>query len=166
MAGAHMPYWVWGFRLGRNICRASRRFSILGKNRSAISLSAPQGMCSRFRAAGRAARPRPLGGLGGVFAPEQERDALARYLARPITLCVGDEYREHTDPSLARSRAARRQGPDRLTRAAKTFDPAAVAALRRGLPFNWAFEVVPGFGHVANEMLEPRIAAPIMPPAN
>lgn len=163
MDGGHMPYWLWGFSAGGQYLSRVAAFQPLRREPERIIIVSPsshvQPLLGRWPAGERA----PYG-LGGIFPPQEEAAALRHYLARPITLCVGDEDRERTDPSLGRSRAARRQGPDRLARAAKTFDTGAMAALRTGQPFNWRLEVIPGVGHAASDMLAPSIAAPIMVP--
>ncbi len=159
--GRSLPYWLWGFSAGAQFLSRVAAFQPLRAAPERIVIVSPsvhvQPLLGRWPS-GEAA---PYG-LGGVFHGEEEREVQRRYLERPVTLCVGAEDHEATDPTLGRNRAARRQGPDRLARAARTFDLGAMTALRLDCDFGWQLKIVPGVGHSARDMLEPLRAMAIM----
>jgi hypothetical protein len=159
--GRGLPYWLWGFSAGAQFLSRVAAFQPLPREPERYVIVSPsvhvQPLIGRWPQ-GEAA---PYG-LGGLFETEEERQVQRRYLGRPLTLCVGAEDDEATDPTLGRNRAARRQGPDRLSRAARTFDLGAMTALRLGCDFGWQLKIVPGIGHSARDMLEPLTAMSVM----
>lgn len=155
------PYWLWGFSAGAQFLSRVAAFQDLVSAPQRIVIVSPSShvlpITGRFPT-GEAA---PYG-LGGIFPKGIEQARQIRYLERPITLCVGLEDREVTDPTLARSRAAQRQGPDRLSRATKTYNLGAMTALRLRCGFNWEIKIVPGVDHSAQAMLDPLRAMQII----
>lgn len=156
-----LPYWLWGFSAGGQFLSRVAAFQDLPRGPERFVIVSPsthvQPQLGRWPH-GEAA---PYG-MGGIFPPEDERAMLVRYLGRPITLSIGEEDNETTDPALGRNAAARRQGPNRLYRTSKTFDLAAMTALRLRCDFGWRLKIVPGVGHAAGEMLTPEIAQAVM----
>lgn len=159
--GRGLPYWLWGFSAGAQFLSRVAAFQPLPREPERYVIVSPsvhvQPTVGRWPQ-GEAA---PYG-LGGVFEEAEERRVQRRYLERPVTLCVGADDTELTDPTLGRNRAARRQGPDRLSRAARTFDLGAMTALRLGCDFGWQLKIVPGIGHSARDMLAPQTAMAVM----
>ena len=79
-------------------------------------------------------------------------DALLRaYLARPITLLLGDE--DTGSKNLAENDAAMQQGGTRLERGRRTFAAAQATARAHAWAFGWHLVEVPGVGHNARSML-------------
>ncbi|MBC9247429.1 hypothetical protein H4P12_12065 [Paracoccus sp. 11-3] len=155
------PYWLWGFSAGAQFLSRVAAFQDLVSAPQRIVIVSPSShvlpITGRFPA-GEAA---PYG-LGSIFPKGIEQARQIRYLERPITLCVGLDDREVTDPSLTRSAAAQRQGPDRLSRATKTYNLGAMTALRLRCAFNWQIKIVPGVDHSAQAMLDPSRAIQII----
>jgi hypothetical protein len=89
-------------------------------------------------------------GLRGVYAPPQDKAALRRYLARPVTVLLGGA--DTGSRWLAVSSQAEAQGRTRLERGETVFREAEQAARQYGVPFNWRLQIVPGVGHNAREM--------------
>jgi hypothetical protein len=88
-------------------------------------------------------RPFPEG-LGGLGLDEQ---ALARWLAYPMTILAGDQDIAESDPNLPANPEALAQGPHRFARSLYMLDFAKAEAARLGLPCNWQRVIVPGVGH-------------------
>ena len=79
-------------------------------------------------------------------------DALLReYLARPVTLLLGEE--DTGSKNLADNDAAMQQGGTRLERGRRTFAAAQATARAHGWAFGWRLVEVPGVGHDARSML-------------
>lgn len=76
---------------------------------------------------------------------------LARYLAQPITVYLGDA--DTGDDRLDTSRAAQRQGGTRIERGRNIFAAAQTMAATRGWPFGWRLVVATGVGHSSRDML-------------
>lgn len=162
--GGTLPYWLWGFSAGGQFLSRVAAFQALPVAPQRIIIVSPsvhvQPLLGRWPQ-GEAA-PYGLGGVGEVVGRTEELRMQRRFLGRPLTLCVGAEDHEATHPALARSKAARRQGLDRLSRAARTFDLGAMVALRLGCDFGWQLKIVPGVAHSARDMLQPLTTMAIM----
>jgi len=92
-------------------------------------------------------------GFGGL--PEELSDdaALRRYLAAPLTLCLGLKDTDPLHPELDKSAAAEKQGAFRLERGRACFAFAQALARERGWSFNWRKVEVPGIAHDGGAML-------------
>ncbi|AKQ57594.1 hydrolase [Bordetella hinzii] len=88
-------------------------------------------------------------GMGGVGLTEQH---LARLLAYPMIILAGDQDTATDDPNLPSQPEALRQGPHRYARAQHYFEAGRKEAERRGLPFGWRLQTVPGIGHDGRAM--------------
>lgn len=88
-------------------------------------------------------------GMDGVGLTE---DHLVKLLAYPMTILAGDQDIATDDPNLPSEPAAMRQGPHRFARAHNYFEAGRKEAERRGVPFNWTLQVVPGIGHDGRAM--------------
>lgn len=77
---------------------------------------------------------------------------LVRLLAYPMTILAGDRDIATDEPNLPSEPAAQRQGPHRFARAHNYFEAGKREAQRRGVPFNWTLQVVPGIGHDGKAM--------------
>lgn len=93
-------------------------------------------------------------GFGGL--PEELSDdaALQRYLAAPLTFCLGLEDIDPQHPELDRSTAAELEGRFRLERGRACFAYAQKLAQANGWKFNWRKVEVPGIAHDGKAMLE------------
>ena len=92
-------------------------------------------------------------GFGGLPAELSDDAALQRYLAAPLTLCLGLKDTDPQHPELDRSTAAERQGTCRLERGRACFEFAQKLAAERGWTFNWRKVEVPGIAHDGRAML-------------
>jgi pimeloyl-ACP methyl ester carboxylesterase len=92
-------------------------------------------------------------GFGGL--PEELSDdaALQRYLAAPLTLCLGLADIDPNHPELDRSAAAELEGNCRLERGRACFAYAQKLAQERGCKFNWRKVEIAGIAHDAKAML-------------
>ncbi|RKE67572.1 alpha/beta hydrolase [Pseudorhodoplanes sinuspersici] len=91
-------------------------------------------------------------GLGGVY-PDTEAEARLRdYLARPVTIYLGEADTNEEARDLNRSPDAMAQGKTRLERGMKTFEDAQQLAAKQNWPFNWRLVRLPGVGHSARKM--------------
>lgn len=88
-------------------------------------------------------------GLDGVGLSEEH---LVRLLAYPMTILAGDQDIATNDPNLPSDPPALRQGPHRFARAHYYFEAGQREAERRGVPFGWKLQVVPGIGHDGRAM--------------
>lgn len=79
-------------------------------------------------------------------------DHLVRLLAYPMTILAGDQDISTDDPHLPAEPAAKRQGPHRFARAHNYFEAGKEEAQRRGVPFGWTLQTVPGIGHDGKAM--------------
>lgn len=77
-------------------------------------------------------------------------DLLRAYLARPVTLLLGEE--DFGSENLAESAEAVRQGGTRIDRGRRTFAAAQAYAVSHGWTFGWRIVEVPGVGHSAGSM--------------
>ncbi len=78
--------------------------------------------------------------------------ALASYLAKPITIYLGDH--DIGDERLDRSSQARRQGRNRLERGLNIYAAARTMAAERGWAFGWRLVVAAGVGHSSRDMFQ------------
>ncbi|MDQ8032891.1 MAG: alpha/beta hydrolase [Bordetella sp.] len=88
-------------------------------------------------------------GMGGVGLTDAH---VERLLAYPMTILAGDQDTATDDPNLPSQPEALRQGPHRYARAQFYFDAGKREAERRGVPFNWTLQTVPGIGHDGRAM--------------
>lgn len=95
-------------------------------------------------------------GMGGIGLDDSH---LRRYLARRVTILLGDADTDTVAADLPRMEAAMAQGPHRLARGQWYFAQCKQLAARRGTPFGWALEVVPGAGHVSQPIYDRAVSA-------
>jgi len=88
-------------------------------------------------------------GLGGVGLDDGH---VERLLAYPLLLLAGDQDIATQEEHLPSDPAALRQGPHRHARAHHYFEAGRAEAARRGVPFNWTLQSVPGIGHDGRAM--------------
>lgn len=101
--------------------------------------------------------PAPFG-FASVLDVKEREAGLARYLAQPITIYLGEA--DTGDDRLDRSRGAQRQGGTRLERGRNIYAAAQAMATARGWPFRWRLVIAPGVGHSSRDMLRaPEMAA-------
>lgn len=93
--------------------------------------------------------------------PDGER-LLRAYLARPVTLLLGEE--DVGEKNLAESDEAVRQGPTRIERGRRTFAAARALAMAKGWTFGWRLLEVPGVGHSARSMFSSEQAIEALKP--
>jgi hypothetical protein len=89
-------------------------------------------------------------GMGGVFSDREAETELRRYLARPVTIFLGQSDVGERD--LAMGRQARAQGETRYDRGRNAYAAARKLARSRDWHFGWRLVEVPGVGHNAGEM--------------
>ncbi len=92
--------------------------------------------------------PRGMGGIGlgdGV---------LRRYLARPLSLLIGECDADPHAFDLPRGEIAEAQGPHRLARAQWYMTHCGDVAQTLGIELGWSYEIVPGAGHVSQSMYD------------
>lgn len=92
-------------------------------------------------------------GFGGLPEPLSDDAALQRYLAAPLTLCLGLDDVDPHHPELDRSAAAEKEGRYRLERGRECFEYAQQLAREHGWTFNWRKVEVPGIAHDGKDML-------------
>lgn len=92
-------------------------------------------------------------GFGGLTTDLSDDSALQRYLAAPLTLCLGLRDTDPQHPELDRSAAAEREGRFRLERGRNCFEYAQKLAQAHGWRFNWRKVEVPGIAHDGKAML-------------
>ncbi len=92
-------------------------------------------------------------GFGGLPQNLSDDAALQKYLAAPLTLCLGLEDIDPQHPELDRTAAAEREGAFRLERGRACFAFAQKLAQARGWKFNWRKVEVPGIAHDGKAML-------------
>lgn len=92
-------------------------------------------------------------GFGGLPAALSDDAALQRYLAAPLTLCLGLNDNDPNHFELDRTAAAKREGANRLERGRACFEFAQKLAQTRGWKFNWRKVEVPGIAHDGKAML-------------
>jgi formylglycine-generating enzyme required for sulfatase activity len=92
-------------------------------------------------------------GFGGLPDGLGDDAAIRSYLARPLTICLG-EADDRRDDDLDTSPEADRQGRSRVERGRNVFEGARWLARRKGWAFNWRLVTGPGVGHDARAMLD------------
>ena len=92
-------------------------------------------------------------GFGGLPAELSDDAALQRYLAAPLTLCLGLKDIDPQHPELDRSAAAELEGKSRLERGRNCFEFAQKLAQEHGWPFNWRKVEVADIAHDGKAML-------------
>jgi pimeloyl-ACP methyl ester carboxylesterase len=92
-------------------------------------------------------------GFGGLPDELSDDAALQRYLAAPLTLCLGMNDIDPRHPELDRSAAAELEGRFRLERGRACFAFAQKLAQAHGWKFNWRKLEVPGIAHDGKAML-------------
>ena len=92
-------------------------------------------------------------GFGGLPKDLSDDAALQRYLAAPLTLCLGLNDNDPQHPELDRSAPAELEGAFRLARGRNCFDFAQKLAQTNGWQFNWRKVEVPGIAHDGKAML-------------
>jgi pimeloyl-ACP methyl ester carboxylesterase len=96
-------------------------------------------------------------GFGGLPKDLSDDAALQRYLAAPLTLCLGLKDIDPQHPELDRSAAAELEGRFRLERGRACFAYAQKLAQANGWKFNWRKVEVPGIAHDGKAMLESKV---------
>ncbi len=92
-------------------------------------------------------------GFGGLPEDLSDDAAFQRYLAAPLTLCLGQNDIDPNHPELDRSAAAGLEGKFRLERGRNCFEFAQQLAQTNGWKFNWRKVEVPGIAHDGKAML-------------
>jgi poly(3-hydroxybutyrate) depolymerase len=90
-------------------------------------------------------------GMGGLDLGEND---LRRYLERRLIVMLADADTDPAAPDLPRSEAAMAQGPHRLARGLWHFEHCRRLAERLGVNFGWKLEIVPGAGHVDQQVFD------------
>ena len=90
-------------------------------------------------------------GMGGLDLDESYH---RRYLGRRVTILLGDADTDIAAPDLPRSETAMAQGPHRLARGLWHFEHCKKVADRLGGRFDWKLEIVPGAGHVDQQIYD------------
>lgn len=90
-------------------------------------------------------------GMGGLDLDESHR---RRYLGRRLIVLLGDADTDSAAPDLPRSETAMAQGPHRLARGLWHFEHCKKVADRLGGRFSWKLEVVPGAGHIDQQIFD------------
>jgi pimeloyl-ACP methyl ester carboxylesterase len=91
-------------------------------------------------------------GLGGVYSDAEAEARLRDYLARPVTIYLGEDDTNEDARDLNKSPDAMAQGRTRFERGMKTFNEARELAASQNWPFNWRLVRLPGVGHNARKM--------------
>lgn len=91
-------------------------------------------------------------GFASTVDVRKREEQLARYLAQPITIYLGDA--DTGDDRLDKSRRAQRQGRTRLERGRNVFAAAQAMAAARRWEFGWRLVIAPGVGHSSRGMLQ------------
>ena len=99
-------------------------------------------------------------GYGGLPDEDQATVWMRDYLAAPITIYLGED--DTGGKSLTMTRAATRQGSNRVTRGEQTFQTAKTVAETHGWPFNWTLVHADDVGHSARGMLQSEAMAKAM----
>jgi poly(3-hydroxybutyrate) depolymerase len=90
-------------------------------------------------------------GMGGL---DLDESCLRRYLGRHLTILLGDADADSAAPDLPRIEAAMAQGPHRLARGLWHYEHCKKLADRLNVPFGWKLEIVPGAGHVSQQIFD------------
>lgn len=91
-------------------------------------------------------------GFAGVFPASKTLHQLKNYLALPITIYLGQQ--DTGSKNLVKSKAAMKQGINRLQRGRNIYNLAKNMALQKDWSFNWQLVEVPDAGHSSRAMLE------------
>ena len=90
-------------------------------------------------------------GMGGI---DLNGSYLRRYLGRRLTVLLGEADTDRTAADLPRNEAAMAQGPNRLARGLWHFAHCKGVAEHLGAAFGWKLEIVPGAGHVGQQVYD------------
>jgi hypothetical protein len=88
-------------------------------------------------------------GMGGLGLDESYQ---RRYFARRLIILLGDADTDSAAPDLPRNETAMAQGPHRLARGFWHFGHCKKVAERLGVQLGWKLEIVPGAGHVGQQI--------------
>jgi hypothetical protein len=88
-------------------------------------------------------------GMGGL---DLDESYLRRYLGQRLIVLLGDADTDSAAPDLPRSETAMAQGPHRLARGLWHFEHGKQVADQLGARFGWELEIVPGAGHVDQQI--------------
>lgn len=91
-------------------------------------------------------------GFGGIYSDAEGEAQLRNYLARPVTIYLGENDNSDDARDMNRSPSAMAQGRTRFERGVTTFNEAQQLAAGRGWTFNWRLVRLPGVGHNARKM--------------
>jgi hypothetical protein len=90
-------------------------------------------------------------GMGGIGLGDGD---LRRYLARPLTILIGEQDADPNAHDLPRGEIAEAQGPHRLARAQWYMAHCTDLAKKLGTRLGWRYEMVPGAGHVSQSIFD------------
>ena len=90
----------------------------------------------------------------GMAGLDLDESYLRRYLKRRLIVLLGDADTDGAAADLPRSEAAMAQGPNRLTRGLWHFERCKQVATRLGIGLRWKLEIVPGAGHVDQQVYD------------
>ncbi len=90
-------------------------------------------------------------GFGNVFSEFKAYSTMKAYLASPISIYLGQQ--DTGNENLVNSKAAKRQGKNRLERGQNVFYQASEIARKKNWEFNWILVEVPKVGHSSGKML-------------
>ena len=102
-------------------------------------------------------------GYKNLYSEKMAQQKIASYLASPVTIYLGQN--DTGEKNLVKSKAAMRQGLNRLERGRNVFARARDFALRNGLVFNWELVEVSDVGHSSRGMLEASELVDILNPS-
>jgi hypothetical protein len=90
-------------------------------------------------------------GMGGIDLDERD---LQRFLTRRLIILIGENDCDPHAHDLPRGEIAEAQGPHRLARGQWYLGHCTDLAARLGVALGWRHEVVPGAGHVSQEIYD------------
>lgn len=90
-------------------------------------------------------------GMGGL---DLDEGHLRRYFGRQLVILLGDADTDPLAPDLPRSDVAMAQGPHRLARGHWHFEHCTELARALGVPLRWKLDIVPGAGHVSQQIYD------------
>ncbi len=90
-------------------------------------------------------------GMGGIGLAERD---LRRFLTRRLVIALGEHDCDPNAHDLPRGEAADAQGPHRLARGRWYIGHCADLATRLGVTLGWQHEIIPGAGHVSQEVYD------------
>jgi hypothetical protein len=90
-------------------------------------------------------------GMGGL---DLDGSHQRRYLGRRLIILLGDADTDRAAPDLPRSETAMAQGPHRLARGLWYFEHCKKVADRLDVELGWKLEIVPGAGHVSQQIFD------------